>query len=134
MPEILGVKDLPRGTDIIAWIQEIGIDADIHLVMKNGSAELVYRIRAVMVPPGSPYADDPEAGADQGGTGLAGLPILPPGEKHIARIPRFFEGFEIGTKPGPISIAFTDAVAGSGIPTGSWSNWIGHVAARARST
>lgn len=108
-PEIPGVKDRPRNTDVITWIQETGTTAYIHLIMRNGSAEPVYRIFAVMVAFNSPYADDPEAGAGQPGTAETRRSILPPGEKGIGIFARFLDGFETGTEPGPVSIAFTDA-------------------------
>jgi hypothetical protein len=108
-PEVPGVKDRPRNTDVIAWMRETGTDAYVHLVMKNGSAEPVYRIFAVMVASDSSYADDPEVGAGQPGTAEARRRILPPGEEDKGIFARFLDGFETGIRPGPVSIAFTDA-------------------------
>ena len=114
-PEVPGVKDLPRydidgaDFDVDAWLRETGTDVPVHLIMKNGSAEPVYRIYAVMVASDSPYADDPEAGAGQPGTAETRRSILPPGEKEIGIFARFLVGFETGIQPGPVSIAFTDA-------------------------
>jgi hypothetical protein len=109
VPEVPGVKDLPRDTDVDDWLRETGTEAYVHLVMKNGSAEPVYRIYAVMVASDSSYADDPEEGAGQPGTAETRRRILPPGEKEIGIFPTFLEGFETGIGPGPVSIAFTDA-------------------------
>jgi hypothetical protein len=109
VPEVPGVADLPRDTDVDDWLRETGTEAYVHLVMKNGSAEPVYRVFAVMVASDSPYADDPEAGAGQPGTAETRRRILPPGEKEIGIFATFLQGFETGIEPGPVSIAFTDA-------------------------
>jgi hypothetical protein len=75
------------------------------LMVKNGSAEPIYRVRATMVPYDSPHADDPEAATGQAGTITARLPILPGGEVLETGL----DPARTGISPGAVGVSFTDA-------------------------
>jgi hypothetical protein len=81
----------------------------VTVVVKNGSDEPVYQVHAVLVPPDSPWAEDPEAGAGQVPAAEIGRMMLPPGQKEEGRFPMIMSILHTGIGPGPVGISFTDA-------------------------
>lgn len=75
------------------------------LMVKNGSPEPVYRVRATMVPYDSPHAEDPEAADGRAGTVTARLYILPGGEVLETGL----DPARTGVMPGAVGISFTDS-------------------------
>jgi hypothetical protein len=77
----------------------------LPVAIRNGSSEPVYQVRAVMVPPESPYASDPEVATADVNKVRVRREIVAPGQLTIAHF-----GIEaLNVVPGPISVSFIDA-------------------------
>jgi hypothetical protein len=93
---------------VVAWSSAVTTYADgagFSFMVKNNSEDPVYQVEAAMVPYGSPYAANPEAGIGQVGTLRLRVAVLPPGEIVETRL----NVTSIGIIPGPLGFSFSDA-------------------------
>jgi hypothetical protein len=91
---------------VSAWVStpEDDLPPEFTLIVRNGSNEPVYQVKASMVPYDSPYGSDPEDGTGQPRSVVETSEILPPGKDWQT----YFDP-RSRIVPGPVSMSFTDA-------------------------